>query len=109
MTDESVSQIAETDLAAQARQTAATVARGAQTGAKSAADGFNRFVEGNASGSGGAYRDVPIDESKKDFWDSFAEAGAQRQTKSSAVGTSAIKKAGGGPGMGRKDDEWDKW
>jgi len=104
--------LAETDLAAQARITAATVARGAQTGAKSAADGFNRFVEGNASGSGGAYRDVPIDESKKDFWDSFAEAGAQRQQKNSAVGTSAIKKAGGGgggPGLGRKDDEWDKW
>jgi len=55
---------------------------------------------------------VPIDESKKDFWDSFAEAGAQRQQKNSAVGTSAIKKAGGGgggPGLGRKDDEWDKW
>ena len=64
-------------------------------------------MEGNASGSG-AYRDVPIDESKKDFWDSFAEAGAQKQ-KSSAVGTSAIKKAGGGGTGARKDDEWDKW
>ncbi|KAG0650182.1 ADP-ribosylation factor GTPase-activating GCS1 [Hyphodiscus hymeniophilus] len=106
--------LAETDLAAQARITAAQVARGAQTGAKSAADGFNRFVEGNDGSSRGAYRNTPIDESKKDFWDSFAEAGSN---KPSAVGTSAIKKAGGGSGMGGatgsgqggKKDEWDDW
>jgi len=57
---------------------------------------------------------VPIDESKKDFWDSFADAGAQR----SAVGTSAIKKstgtgtgtgAGGMGQEGKKKDEWDDW
>jgi ADP-ribosylation factor GTPase-activating protein 1 len=105
-------QIAETDLARQAQLTAAQVARGAQTGAKSAADGFNRFVEGSdGSASRGAYRTTPIDESKKDFWDSFAEAGNSRP---SAVGTSAIKKAGGGSGMGgaggkKEDDNWDKW
>jgi ADP-ribosylation factor GTPase-activating protein 1 len=64
---------------------------------------------------------VPIDESKKDFWDSFAEAGAQRQQGqslmggrgNSAVGTSAIKKStggmGGGRGGGAKKDEWDEW
>ena len=57
---------------------------------------------------------MPIDESKKDFWDSFAEAGAARQERS-AVGTSAIKKASGGGGLGGKggaggkDDDWDKW
>jgi len=104
--------LAETDLAAQARLTAAQVARGAQTGAKSAADGFNRFVEGTGStGGSSGYRDVPIDESKKDFWDSFAEAGSARQERS-AVGTSAIKKARGGGGLGGsggKDDDWDKW
>jgi ADP-ribosylation factor GTPase-activating protein 1 len=56
---------------------------------------------------------MPLDESKKDFWDSFADAGAQRQ---SAVGTSAIKKSNGGGGMGGpggkgklEDDNWDKW
>jgi ADP-ribosylation factor GTPase-activating protein 1 len=71
-------------------------------------------VEGS-DGSRGAYRSTPIDESKKDFWDSFAEAGNSRQ---SAVGTSAIKKAGGGggggmgsgpPGGTQKKDEWDNW
>jgi ADP-ribosylation factor GTPase-activating protein 1 len=106
-----VMKLAETDLAAQARLTAAQVARGAQTGARSAADGFHRFVEGSDSSSTGAYRTAPIDESKKDFWDSFAEAGNSR---SSAVGTSAIKKAGGGAGIGvsagkKDDDNWVKW
>ncbi|TVY56290.1 ADP-ribosylation factor GTPase-activating protein GCS1, partial [Lachnellula suecica] len=87
--------IAETDLAAQARLTAATVAKGAQTGAKSAADGFNRFVEGNEGGGGGGrYRQAPIDESKKDFWDSFADAGAGSGAGKSAIGTSAVKKGG---------------
>lgn len=95
------------------------MAKGAQTGAKSAADGFNRFVEGNGgtgSGSGGgAYRSMPLDESKKDFWDSFAEAGAARQgAGSSAIGTGAVKKsgagAGGGAAKGKTDeDNWDKW
>lgn len=56
---------------------------------------------------------MPLDESKKDFWDSFADAGTARQ---SAVGTSAIKKgngAGAGAGAGAKSkmegDDWDKW
>ena len=105
-------QLAETDLARQAQLTAAQDARGAQTSAKSAAEGFNRFVEGSdGSSSRGAYRTTPIDESKKDFWDSFAEAGNSRP---SAVGTSAIKKASGGSGIGgaagkKDEDNWDKW
>jgi ADP-ribosylation factor GTPase-activating protein 1 len=67
-------------------------------------------VEGNAGGSSGAYRTAPLDESKKDFWDSFAEAGQK-----SAIGTSAVKKTGGfgGGGVGGKgkteEDNWDKW
>ena len=99
-------QFSETDLAAQARLTAAQVARGAQSGARSAADNFNRFVEGNGAPLSG--RSVPIDESKKDFWDSFADAGNSRP---SAIGTSAVKKAPGPPGaIGKKDDDnWDKW
>jgi len=74
-------------------------------GVKGASDGFNRFVEGESS----SRRSVPIDESKKDFWDSFAEAGAARPS-ASAVGTSAIKKPVtpmyDGP---KKDDEWQNW
>ena len=53
-------------------------------------------MEGNAGGSSGADRTAPLDESKKDFWDSFAEAGQK-----SAIGTSAVKKTGGfGGGVG---------
>lgn len=54
---------------------------------------------------------MPLDESKKDFWDSFADSANSRP---SAVGTSAIKKSNGG-GMGGSgkgkldDDNWDKW
>jgi len=101
--------VAESDIAAQARFAAAQVARGAQTGAKNASDGFNRFVEGGgAPGGSGSYRDAPLDASKKDFWDSFAEAGNSRSNAS--VGTSAIKKAGGGgPGGKKEGDDWDKW
>ncbi|CAG8951430.1 hypothetical protein HYFRA_00007346 [Hymenoscyphus fraxineus] len=107
--------IAETDFAAQARITAATVAKGAQSGAKGAADGFNRFVEGpSASG----YRQAPIDESKKDFWDSFADAGNARPNNS--IGTNAMKTGGGssqglmsgqvgGAGKKKDEDNWDKW
>ena len=100
--------MAETDLAAQARITAAQVAKGAQTSAKSAADGFNRFVEGSGGSGSGTYRTTPIDESKKDFWDSFAEAGSARP---SAIGTSAVKKGPSavGAAQGKKDDDWDKW
>lgn len=105
-------QLAETDIAAQARQTAAQVARGAQAGAKGAADGFNRFVEGT---DGPAKRSVPLDESKKDFWDSFADAGAQKQQQQSqqprgAVGTASIKKPATPMGPGAKEeDKWDAW
>ena len=103
-------QIAETDLATQARLTAAQVAKNAQAGAKNAADGFNRFVEGN--GGRGEYSNVaPLDESKKDFWDSFADSGnagggglGRGGGGSSAIGTSAVKKADK-----KGEDDWDRW
>lgn len=64
-----------------------------------------RFVEGDAAGSGGRYRAAPMDESRKDFWDDFADIGEQRAAASggsgSAIGTAAM-------GKGRKkEDEWD--
>ena len=96
--------LAEADLATQARLTAAQIAKTAQTGAKGAADGFNRFVEGS-DGSGPGSRRAPIDERKKDFWDSFGkpEAGP------SAIGTAAMW-GNGTQGMpGKKEDEWENW
>jgi len=57
---------------------------------------------------------VPIDESKKDFWDSFADAGAQpkaqAQPKGGSVGTASIKKPQTPMGPGAKEeDKWDNW
>lgn len=70
-------------------------------------------MEGS-DGSGGNKRNVPIDESKKDFWDSFADAGAkntqQQQAARGAVGTASIKKPVTPMGPGPKDeDKWDAW
>jgi len=96
--------LAEADLGTQARLTAAQIAKTAQSGAKGAADGFNRFVDGS-DGSGPGSRRAPIDESKKDFWDSFGkpEAGP------SAIGTAAMR-GNGTQGMpGKKEDEWENW
>lgn len=42
---------------------------------------------------------------KKDFWDSFGDAGADRG--SSSIGTSAMRK-GGGSGAG-KEEGWGDW
>jgi hypothetical protein len=44
----------------------------------------------------------PIDESKKDFWDSFGKS------ESSAIGTAAMRGNGSG-GSVTKDDEWESW
>ncbi|CZT07979.1 related to ADP-ribosylation factor GTPase-activating protein [Rhynchosporium agropyri] len=117
--------LADSDIAAQARIAAANVAKGAQTGAKSAADNFNRFVEGNGGSGGGgsgAYRSMPLDESKKDFWDSFADAGNSRMAAQggvggsggSAIGTGAVKKSSSSAPAAKPkgkldEDNWDKW
>jgi ADP-ribosylation factor GTPase-activating protein 1 len=97
--------LAEADIATQARLAAAQVAKTAQTGAKGAAEGFNRFVEG--SDISGARRQAPLDESKKDFWDSF---GKPADSGPSAIGTAAMRGMGSTPAKaGKKDDEWESW
>lgn len=99
-------QIAESDLARQATLAASAAAKNASAGAKSAAEGFNRFVDGQDHAAASRGRQVPIDESKKDFWDSFGDAGNSRQSGgSSAIGTSAMKKT---PAK-KEDDAWEKW
>lgn len=106
-------QLAESDLAAQARvaagTVAGTVAKTAQAGAKTASQGLTRFVEGPASGN---YRSVPIDESKRDFWDDFSNLADQRQQESSAIGTAAMGKGSSGTRSApakKSGDEWDDW
>jgi len=103
-------QIADSDFAAQARQAAAQAAKSAQTGAKSAQEGFTRFVEGPTSGG---YSAVPMDESKRAFWDDFSSLADQRKAQSSSIGTSAMGKgapgSSGGGAPPKKKDEWDDW
>lgn len=89
------------------------MAKQAQMAGKNAQDGFNRFVEGgNESGR----REAPLDESKKDFWDSFsslADQKQQQQSSNNSIGTSAMgmgKKGGSSAPPGpNKSDEWDDW
>ncbi len=72
------------------------MAKSAQAGAKSAQQGFNRFVEGPTAGG---YEAVPGgDESKRAFWDDFSNVADQRNPGSSSIGTAAMGK--GAPSRG---------
>ncbi|KAL1900106.1 ADP-ribosylation factor GTPase-activating protein gcs1 [Sporothrix stenoceras] len=115
-------QIAESDLAAQARVVSGNVARSAQQGARTAQEGFNRFVEGGAAGgssSGGQYRAVNtgMDESKRAFWDDFSSIADTPATSAPArkttVGTMAMGKGSSSSGPAEatsgKKDEWEDW
>ncbi|KAF7546898.1 hypothetical protein G7Z17_g8117 [Cylindrodendrum hubeiense] len=102
-------QFAEGDFAKQAQQTAATLAKQAQLAGKNAQDGFNKFVEGP---EGGAKREVPLDESKKSFWDEFSNLADQRQPANNSIGTSAMgmgKSKTAAPSTKKQADDWDDW
>lgn len=106
--------VAESDLAAHARMAANQVTRSAQTSAKSAAENFNRFVEGSNERDNTSRRKFRLDESKKEFWDQFTDGGNRRNRSSSSVGTNAIKRASGGsPNTGvmahKEDEMWERW
>lgn len=87
--------IAESDITAQARIHAAQLGQNIQSGTRGAAESFNRFVEGPRNDNA-----APLDEDKKEFWDSFgktpggggAAGGAGDNSKSSAIGTAAMRK-----------------
>ncbi|KAM3559610.1 hypothetical protein MY1884_003372 [Beauveria asiatica] len=105
---------AEGDFAKQAQLTASQLAKQAQVAGKNAQEGFNRFVEGGNDSHSGR-RQVPLDESKADFWDSFSSLADQKQhkqQKNSSIGTSAMgvgKKGSAAPAAQKKNDEWDDW
>ncbi|KAF3103555.1 Zn finger-containing GTPase- Activating Protein for ARF [Orbilia oligospora] len=101
--------IAESDVAGNVQRTALQVGSGIATTAKSGADTFNRMIDQQARGNYQA-----IQPEKRDFWDSFGDAewdDDKPASKNSAIGTSGIKKAGGGSGAGgKKNDDWgDDW
>lgn len=90
---DTIIQIAESDFAAQARIHAAQLGQNLQTGARGAAESFNRFVEGPDEGGGSAAR-RRVEPERKDFWDDFSSIAAQenRKSTSGAIGTAAMKK-----------------
>lgn len=98
--------IVESDLTAQARLTAAQAAKTIQTGTKGAAERFNNFVENTGEG-GTARSKAAVEPERRDFWDSFGDAGVDK-SKGSSIGTAAMRKGGGGGGEG-KGDGWDNW
>lgn len=100
-------QIAASDLAAQARAAALQAGQGIQSGAKGAAESIGKFVEGQ---DGGVAVRRGVEPARKDFWDSFG-APAEGTARPSGLGTSTIKKnGGGGPTVPKgKDDGWDDW
>ena len=95
-------QIAESDITKQAQQTAALAAKNIQSGTKVAAERFNNFVEDTGGASKG------VEPERKDFWDSFGDAGDEKKGGGS-IGTAAMRKGGGGGGGAGKKDEWDSW
>ncbi|EEA28943.1 Zn finger-containing GTPase- Activating Protein for ARF [Talaromyces marneffei ATCC 18224] len=85
-------QLAESDFAAQARIHAAQLGQNLQVGARDAADRFNRFVEGDTPGAGGAQRRAQPE--RQDFWDDFSAVGeqaARQKRQSGAIGTAAMR------------------
>ena len=115
-------QIAESDLAAQARTTATSVAQNVQKGSKNAADSFNtsfqKFVEGSEGTTGAK---STVEPERRDFWDSFggnasgpagssmlAGVASSGSKKGSSIGTSAMKSGGSG-GEGKEAWGEDNW
>ena len=110
-------QLAEADLATQARLKATQVAQNIQSSTKTASDSFSRFVEGeagHASVNSSRSRNT-VDPDKRDFWDSFAAAAEERSntaSKPSGIGTAAMRKEGSGAIRGSaKKEMWEeeKW
>lgn len=89
---------------------ALNAAKSAQAGAKTAQQGLTRFVEGPSPGT---YREVPIDESRRAFWDDFSNLADQRKQEDSSIGTAAMGKGNSSTrpsGQANKSqDEWDDW
>lgn len=110
--------MAEAEITTQAKHHAAQLGQNLQSSTKTAAESFNRFVEGHggadssassspfAGGSrarqgGGGGGSGSLDRDKQDFWDSFGQApgdggsgsaSGSGNAKPSAIGTAAMRK-----------------
>ncbi|KIX09520.1 uncharacterized protein Z518_00600 [Rhinocladiella mackenziei CBS 650.93] len=103
--------IATSDFAAQARNAAFAAGQGIQSGAKGAAESFNKFIEGQDEKASTVAAAKKVEPERKDFWDSFGAPSESNKTTSS-IGTSAMKKTTttANPPMKTKEDGWgDDW
>lgn len=93
--------------------------QGISTGARGAADSFNKFVEGQDNAAAAAATSRKAEPERKDFWDSFGQSELTRTTSggggNSSIGTSAMKKTTSNtpvanPPKKTKEDGWgDDW
>ncbi|KAF1991060.1 ADP-ribosylation factor GTPase activator [Aulographum hederae CBS 113979] len=125
--------LAEADIAAQARNTALQLGQTVQTGVHRFVEGEYDHPPRRQQGSSTTRDGAPLSpdpdkqdfwdsfgeppkgpsKEKKDFWDEFANAGEARVQKAggskpTSIGTSAMRKPGGGGG-GKEGDEWGEW
>lgn len=101
-------QIADSDLAAQARVAAENMGKAAQQSARSAHDSFNRFVEGPGPGYNPVNQGpVDMDDNKRAFWDEFSSKADGRNAGGSSIGTTAMGKRNAP--ISKKNDDWDEW
>ncbi|KAH0846080.1 hypothetical protein AYO21_01257 [Fonsecaea monophora] len=105
--------IASSDFATQAQKAAAAAGQGIQTGARGAAESFNKFVEGQDEKAAAAASSKRAEPERKDFWDSFGQGGGGGN---SSIGTSAMRKTTSGsataanpPRKGKEDGWGDDW
>ena len=117
-------QIASSDFAAQAQKAAFAAGQGIQSGAKGAAESFNKFVEGQDDKASSAAAGRKADPERKDFWDSFGQpegfkslggasgGGGGGGGGSNSIGTSAMRKTTNPTANPprKKEDGWgDDW
>ena len=101
-------QLAEADLATQARTTAGTLGQTLQSGVANANTQFSRFVEGGDSAHPSSSSRAPLsgqrEPERKDFWESFGAAPAgpakDKQDFWDEFGSAGETRAGGGGGAG---------
>ncbi|EXJ62300.1 hypothetical protein A1O7_02734 [Cladophialophora yegresii CBS 114405] len=101
--------IAASDFASQAQKAAMAAGQGLSTGARGAAQSFNKFVEGQdeRASSSAASRERDVEPERKDFWDSFGLPAGGGAT--SSIGTNALKKTvspAANPPRKTKEDGW---
>ncbi|ETI23836.1 hypothetical protein G647_05642 [Cladophialophora carrionii CBS 160.54] len=101
--------IAASDFASQAQKAAMAAGQGLQSGARGAAQSFNKFVEGQDERAAASAASRDVEPERKDFWDTFGQSGGGGGGGASSIGTNALKKTispAANPPRKTKEDGW---